>query len=759
MLKKDSFFILSPPPNVTGSLHIGHSLTFAIQNYITRSQAVTENKESFLALGFDHGGLSTTYVAKQIHDKPSFEQIKVIAEDNKIKIAKQFKLLNLFAKSEYEEYTMNDFHYQFVQNSFIKFFNQGFIFKKKSIVSYDIKLQTVLSDMEIENHTTESKLYKLNYKINDNEYLEVQTTRPETIFSDVALCVHPDDDRYQHLIGKKAQIPIYEKWIPIIADSEVKIDFGSGVLKITPAHSPTDFKIGEKYSLPIINTINYEGKLCFKELDGLTEKMKIYENKSCEEVRSLMDFPYTKIKNQIPYGNKSKSPIEYIVKEQWFFDISSGVEKAINNPLNIQPSVWHSNYLTWLKNIQPLWCISRQIVWGHRIPVWYKGSQMKVCIESPGEEWTQETDVLDTWFSSALWPLMYKEKHGLYPCDVLVTAYDIIFFWVARMVIVSLMYENTMPFKSVFIHDLVRDSKGQKMSKTHGNVIDPVSIIETHNSDLLSLSLLLQVAPNAHIHFSETSIQSAKCISTKLKNAVHFLLTNKPYKTEMNKSTIENHFLYLLQKQQQNYSQYLNNLQIHLAISSSIDFLYTICDYLLEFSKIYEDLLYVLQICIKACIRMLYGAIPKTCTDLWQKLDNTNILSTNYTKLENYSNIQEIHNLIYIIEKIRKFMHFNINIHESNEYTILVSKFCGVKISKNWNCKILNYKILIQNIDFINDEIFKIDKKLSEIELFFQKCDTSKVPENILNDKKQKQTELQTEKQSLVHILDNIKNI
>jgi valyl-tRNA synthetase len=481
------FFILSPPPNVTGYLHIGHALTFAVQNFFVMAHKVFENQKSFLILGFDHGGISTTYVASKIHAKPTFEQIKEIAMANKANIAKQFQQLKLLADPSLEGYTMDDFHYSLVQRAFVKFFNQGLIFRKKSIVSYDSQLQTVVSDLEIENREENGKLYTIKYELENGEYVEVCTSRPETIFADSALCVNPNDERYLHLIGKRARIPIYGKWIPIIASELTDINFGTGILKITPAHSPIDFQIAEINKVSEMpNIIDTNGKLYFDELTNVPQEMRKYEGLKCEEARKLIgsSYSYEEIQQQVPYSSKSDCRIEYITKEQWFLNVKSGAEMALKTELIIEPEMWKNNYISWLKNINPYWCISRQIVWGHRIPAWYKDNEVRVCIDSPGEGWIQDSDVLDTWFSSALWPLRYKEQHNLYPCDILVTAYDILFFWVARMVMVSLMYDATMPFKSVFIHDLVRDSKGKKMSKTNGNIHNSlIQIIKFKNGN------------------------------------------------------------------------------------------------------------------------------------------------------------------------------------------------------------------------------------------------------------------------------------
>jgi valyl-tRNA synthetase len=769
--QQNDFFILCPPPNVTGSLHIGHALTFAIQNCFAMCHQVFKNQNSFLILGFDHGGISTTYIAKKIYDNPTFEQIQEVAMVNKESIARQFKLLKLIAKPEIEGYTMDDFHYKLVQEAFIKFYKDGLIFKKEMVVAYDTHFKTTVSDLEIETKEENGFLYTVPYLLENDETIEVCTSRPETIFADEALCVNPNDQRYKHLIGKKARIPIYGKWIPIISHSNVDMDFGSGVLKITPAHSIADFEIAEERGITGVNVIDTNGRLTFKNLKNISEAMRKYEGMHCSVVRHMIGDMYKKqsIKQQIPYSSKSNSVIEYLLTEQWFFNVKSGAEMALKRDLRIEPDIWKNNYTSWLKSINPLWCISRQIPWGHQIPVWYKNDQMQVCIESPGDAWVQDNNVLDTWFSSALWPMRYKMEHNLYPCDILVTAYDILFFWVARMVMVSLMYDGTMPFKSVLIHGLVRDDRGRKMSKTSGNVLDPIDVMQANGGyDVLSLGLLHQVVPNGNVCFGSDAIQRARTIITKITNAVEFygkkniqknscdsccpvecIIEHDRYK----ETGICEHFLYLLQKQEKEYDSYLQNLQLHMMLSSTLEFLYTVCDFLIEFTKHVDGLLNVLKICLNGCIRMLYGFIPDTCKHLWTLMNDEDILSVEYEHQQNHIKQEKIENLILVIKRIRSFVHFGVSICSDNQYVQLISKMCHVQIKDIFNCTIFGYKLFIENRHLVNDAIFKINRKIDEIDNFFNKCDTSKIPQEILETKKDNKEKLVKERDELYKLV------
>ncbi len=778
-INKKDFFILCPPPNVTGYLHIGHALTFAIQNCFARANKVIEKCNSFLLPGYDHGGISTFYMAQKEGAK-TFEDVKIFAERSKGLIKEQFKQLQLFSRDECEEYTMGPDHCTLVQETFVNLYNKGLITCEKYIVNYDPVLNTVLSDMEINNEERDGKLYEVHYQLDSGDSIIVATTRPETIFADVALAVNPNDERYKHFIGSYAEIPIINRRIPIIAEESVAIDFGTGVLKITPAHSPVDFQLGKKHNLPMINIIgvrsvkNESGDLC----NVFSMDCMAFGNDDCinaskyvgnphdirNEIANDLQLKYTNIKQSVPVSSKSGAVIECFLQDQWFLNVKDAAEKALTMNLRIEPEVWKNNYTSWLKSINEKWCISRQIPWGHKIPVWYTrkadgnidSSNWIVSVVSPGNDYVASEEVLDTWFSSALWPILYKNKYGLFPSSVLVTAYDILFFWVARMVLMSVILTGELPFKSVFIHGLVRDTKGIKMSKTRGNVINPTSIIQEHGYDVLSYSLISKVVPNGNINFDADAISRARSVVIKLQNAVKF------YEKNLNKQNddvndIGNYFLNYAHVIYDEYREYLRNLSVHQMLNCVTDYLYFICDYLIEFSKIDFSLLKVLKVSLKICILMMFGFIPNISGELWSNLTETDIILNDFEPMR-FNVAEDVVNLIKFIKKIRSMSRFKIMIYENNSHIPIIQHMCHVKISNNFNCQILGYKLYIENIFLLHDEIYLINDKLRILSIFFEKSQKDRVPHNIWAQKELDRDVLLKQKSELEELIKSNKN-
>ena len=791
-IKKKDFFILCPPPNVTGYLHIGHALTFAIQNCFARANKVIEKRNSFLLPGYDHGGISTFYMAQKEGAK-TFEDVKAFAERSKGFIKEQFRQLQLFSRDDCEEYTMGPDHYKLVQETFVNLYNKGLITREKYIVNYDPGLNTVLSDMEINTEERDGKLYEVHYKLDSGDSVIVATTRPETIFADVALAVNPNDERYKHLIGSYAKVPIIDRRIPILAEESVAMDFGTGVLKITPAHSPVDFQLGKKHNLPMINIMGVERvkdnngnfiNLFYMDVVAFAESNQAPEcNVDCENEDALcvcsyigdpqkvrdqiandLQLKYTNIKQSVPVSSKSGAVIECFLQDQWFLNVKDAAEKALTMNLRIEPEVWKNNYTSWLKNINEKWCISRQIPWGHKIPVWYSRksgghidySNWIVSVECPGDKYVASEEVLDTWFSSALWPILYKNKYGLFPSSVLVTAYDILFFWVARMVLMSMILTNELPFESVFIHGLVRDEKGLKMSKTRGNVINPTNIINEHGYDVLSYSLISKVVPNGNINFDADAISRARSVVIKLQNAVKFYEKNMSQENNET-SDIGNYFLNYAHVTYNEYREYLKNLSIHQMLTCATEYLYFICDYLIEFSKIDHSLLQVLNVSLKTCLLMMYGFIPNISGELWLNLSKTDILEDQFEPSE-FGVGDDVVNLIKFIKKIRSMSSLKIMIYENNENVPIIRHMCHIKISNTFNCQMLGYKLYIENIFLLHDEIYVINDKLRILSMFFQKSQKDRVPPNIWAQKELDRDDLLRQKSEIEELIKSNKN-
>ena len=415
------------------------------------------------------------------------------------------------------------------------------------MVNWDTELMSAVSDLEVNMITKQGKLWNLKYKVGD-EYLIIATTRPETLLGDTAIAVHPNDERYKKLIGKKAIIPLVDREVPIIADEYVDIDFGSGCVKITPAHDFNDYDIGNRHSLEVINCMNLDGTISNddyipKNLRGLdrfdARKIVIQELENLNQIEKIEDYTV-----QLPVGDRSKSILEPMITEQWFVktkDIANDAIQAVEtDAIKFIPKNWDKTYFEWMYNIQD-WCISRQIWWGHRIPAWYDQegnvyvglSEKDVRVKNNLSEeivLVQDEDVLDTWFSSALWPFSTlgwpeetSELKKFYPTSLLVTGFDIIFFWVARMIMMGLHVQNEVPFKDILIHGLVRDSKGRKMSKSLGNTIDPLELSENHGADALRFSLIEKASPGQDVPFDEEWTVAAKKFGNKVWNAAKFV--------------------------------------------------------------------------------------------------------------------------------------------------------------------------------------------------------------------------------------------
>jgi valyl-tRNA synthetase len=561
--KKKYFSIVIPPPNVTGSLHMGHALNNSLQDLLVRFYRMNEY-ETLWQPGTDHAGIATQAVVErellkkdikrnQLGREKFIKEVWKWKKKSGDKIITQLKKLGCSCDWSRNRFTMDDDLSKAVTKTFVQLFEEKLIYKDTKLVNWDTKLETAISDLEVEQREVQSNIYYIKYKIlGENKFIIIATTRPETLIGDVAVAVNPKDIRYKDLIGKTVTVPIIDREVKIISDSYVSIDQGSGALKVTPAHDFNDFDIGRRHNLNPINIFEKSGKLNkiapkkYVGLDRFDARIEIIKDLKEKALLEKIE----NIKNVVPYGDRSNSIIEPLLTEQWFADAKFLSKKAIENvknkKTNFFPNNWLKTYFQWMNNIEP-WCISRQLWWGHRIPAWYSKDKKVFVAENESEaknqakkyykknvELKRDEDVLDTWFSSALWPFATlgwpKKTYELkrfYPTSILVTGFDIIFFWVARMMMMGNHLLKKTPFSKVYVHALVRDEKGQKMSKSKGNVIDPLNLIDKYGADSLRFTLISMAAPGRDVKLSEDRIKGYRNFLNKIWNSNKFLKLNK----------------------------------------------------------------------------------------------------------------------------------------------------------------------------------------------------------------------------------------
>jgi valyl-tRNA synthetase len=553
---KPAYSIVIPPPNVTGILTLGHVLNNTIQDILAR-RARMQGFEVLWLPGTDHAGVGTqTAVEKHLrktenktrHDVGREEFLRRVVEWQDKHggiIIQQLKRLGASCDWSRQRYTFDDDYVRAVESVFVDLYRKGLIYRGRRMINWDPAAQTALSDEEVISQPQKGKLYYVRYEIVEEpgRFLEVATTRPETIMADTGVAVHPDDPRYRDLIGKQVWRPLAREKLPIVGDAAIDPKFGTGVLKVTPAHDKVDFEIGVRHSLPVIDVLHPDGRIncpAVPELDGLDRFAA--RQKAAEllaEAKLLAkEEPH---ENNVGFSQRSEVPIEPRLSEQWFLrypKTKEALDVVRDHLIRFFPQHWEKVYAQWLENIRD-WCISRQIWWGHRIPAWYRGDETLVQLESPGSDWQQDPDTLDTWFSSWLWAyetMDEETRRKFYPTAALVTGPDIIFFWVARMIIAGLEFkpgkserlEDNIPFRDVFLTGLIRDKQGRKMSKSLGNSPDPLDLIAKYGADGLRFGLM-RIAPSGQdIAFDEKQIEEGRNFATKLWNAARFRQMHGP---------------------------------------------------------------------------------------------------------------------------------------------------------------------------------------------------------------------------------------
>ena len=560
----DSYCIVIPPPNVTGSLHMGHALNNTLQDILIRHKRM-QGLNVLWQPGMDHAGIATQMVVERMLEAEGvkrrdlgrekfLEKVWQWKEESGGTITDQLRRLGASCDWGRERFTMDEGLSRAVLKVFVALYRQGLIYKDKRLVNWDPKLHTAISDLEVVQTEVTGHLWHFKYPIEDadNKYIIVATTRPETMLGDTAVAVHPEDPRYKDLIGKHAILPLVGRRLIIVGDEHADPEQGSGAVKITPGHDFNDFEVGRRHDLEVINIFDAEAHLN----DNVPEKYRGMERFAARKV-VLADLEAAGLVEKIddhlhtvPYGDRGGVPVEPWLTDQWFADAATLAKPAIaaveQGRTKFVPENWAKTYFEWMRNIQP-WCISRQLWWGHQIPAWY-GPDGEIFVEETEEAavaaakahygkdtaLTRDPDVLDTWFSSALWPFSTlgwpdetPELKRYYPTDVLVTGFDIIFFWVARMMMMGLHFMETEPFHTVYIHALVRDAKGQKMSKSKGNVMDPLDLVDKYSADALRFTLAALTMPGRDVRMDESRVEGYRNFGTKLWNAARFCEMNQ----------------------------------------------------------------------------------------------------------------------------------------------------------------------------------------------------------------------------------------
>ncbi len=556
----EAFAIVIPPPNITGRLHIGHALNGTLQDVLIRFERM-RGKDVLWQPGTDHAGIATQMIVeRQLAERQQsrvamgrekfLEAVWKWKDESGGAIGEQLRRLGASADWDRERFTMDDGLSRAVLKVFVELFRQGLIYKDTRLVNWDPRLQTAVSDLEVENIEVKGHLWYLKYPIEGQagRFITVATTRPETMFGDTAVAVHPDDPRYKDLVGKNVILPLANRPIPVVADEHSDPEKGTGAVKITPGHDFNDFEVGKRHNLPLINILNRDASLndnvpeAYRGLDRDEARRQVVADLEAVDLIDRIE-PIT---HAVPHDEKTKTVVlEPYMTEQWYLNVQPLAAKAIaaveDGRTKFVPENWTNVYFNWMRNIHP-WCISRQLWWGHQIPVWYDTDGTMYCAETEaeaiaqagGKALTRDTDVLDTWFSSALWPFSTlgwpdktPELARYYPTSVLSTAFDIIFFWVARMMMMGLWFMDDVPFHTVFIHNRVLDEHGSKMSKTKGNVVDPLELIDAFGADALRVTLALAAGQTRDMRIGAARVEPNRNFATKLWNASRFCEMNQ----------------------------------------------------------------------------------------------------------------------------------------------------------------------------------------------------------------------------------------
>ena len=819
--QKEPYSIVIPPPNVTGVLHMGHALDGTLQDILVRYNRMLQ-KEVLWMPGCDHAGIATQNVIEKNlakeglsrHDlgrEKFLERTWQWAEEHKNRILEQFKLLGASFDLSRKRFTLDEGCSNAVKKVFVDLYNKGLIYKGNYIVNWCPRCQSAISDVETNYETEDGHLWEISYALKDKMgAIVIATTRPETMFGDVAIAVNPNDYKYKELIGCNCVMPLTGRVIPIIADEYVDKSFGTGALKITPAHDPNDFEVGIRHNLPQIKVIDEKGCMMKNEyvppqLQGLTrEEAREKTVKMLEENQVLVRV--TPHVHNVGKCQRCNTTIEPLLSRQWFVKMEPLAKPAIEavktGAIKFIPQRWEKNYLMWMENIRD-WCISRQLWWGHQIPAYYHNQtgEMVVAVENPDpNNYTQETDVLDTWFSSGLWPFEtmgwpdtnHPDYKKFYPTNTLVTGFDIIFFWVARMISMGLEFTKKPPFSTVYIHGLIRDEHGQKMSKSKGNTIDPVDLIEKYGCDALRFTLTyLCTYGGQDIKISDEKFEFGRNFANKIWNASRFVLMNlskkdNELKLDLNNLSIADKWiLNELNETSKLVNENLKNYRIGEVASILYEFFWNkYCDWYVELSKIEKNesvLVYVLENFLK----LIHPIMPHISEAIWQKMpinkSTVGILNAQYPSYDEklcFANDAKKMEMVFETIKTLRNLRAEFNIPLGSKIDIIIDKneelysqiipylerlakvnsvkfMTDSNIPKSAYCTVGDTKITVPLEDLIdlNQEIARQQKKIDKLQAELNSIEgrlkntkfTQSAPKEVVEKTKERKDELLSE--------------
>lgn len=839
------YTIVIPPPNVTGKLHMGHVLNNTIQDILIR-KARMEGKNACWIPGTDHASIATeSKVTKMLLEKGINK--KDLSRDEFLEHAWQWKekyggtiinqLQKLGCSCDWDKtnFTMDSHYSKAVLESFVRLYNKGLIYKGSKLVNWCPKSQTALSDEEVMFKEVNGKLWHIKYAINDSDsFIEIATTRPETMLGDTAIAVNPKDNRYKKMIGKTASLPLVGRNIPIIADSMVDPEFGTGCVKITPAHDLNDYEVGIRHNLEVINIMNSDGSISNKAPDKYVGMSR--EDARKEIVNNLKDLGcLTKEEDylhKVGFSERGNVPIEYYLSEQWFLkmkNLAKPASKAVKDKeINFYPNHWVKTYNHWMDNIQD-WCISRQLYWGHQIPVWYKKDADRANQENwyisttppPDiENWEQDKDVLDTWFSSWLWPFAVhgwpdKEKTNYFPTNALVTGPDIIFFWVARMIMSGYEFMGDLPFKDVYFTSILRDEKGRKLSKSLGNSPDPITLFDKYGTDATRFSIMLMSPQGSDVYFSESGIEVGRNFMTKIWNASRFIMLNhnEDFSDEIDYDNIDNFDKWILSSLDdtiREVNKSFDKYQFNEAIKKIYDFTWNeFCNWYIEIvkdrfnssnSSLRSNAFNISKHIIKKILLLLHPISPFISEEIWNHLkdkDDRDIIISQWpstsSRVKSYDvdSIKDFKEIVTSIRTIRSELNIapskkidiivsvksDSEINAINHYRHLISKLSntdkidlGIKIEKPSNsaiavCRIAEIYIPLGELVDKKEEILKLNKRLSELDKLIVSIEAKlsnkqfidKAPEKVVDGEKNKLNDFIIEREKILSNIEVLK--
>ena len=772
--EKDKYFsLMMPPPNVTGNLHMGHALTFTLQDIITRYKRM-DGFKTLWQPGIDHAGIATQNIVEKqlLKEETTKEKLgrekflkrtwewKEFSGNN---IFHQMKKLGISPAWSRSRFTLDDGLKESVKKAFVELYNQGLITQNNYMVNWCTH-DGALSDIEVEHQEINGKLYHMIYKFaNKNGHMQVATTRPETYFGDTAIMVHPDDERYKDIIGQEVILPLSNRVIKIIADPYVDMDFGTGIVKVTPAHDQNDYEIGQRHNLDFIKVFDekgilneyageFQGQERLKARDGIVKKLD-----SLGHIVKIEEHTH-----QIGHCYRCKNIVEPFISTQWFVDkniAKSSIDKTYKGLTKFFPAHWINSYKAWMNDLRP-WCISRQLWWGHRIPVftcnycnneWADQADIPdACPKCEKKDYTQDSDVLDTWFSSALWsfsPLGWGNNNKLedkynntdlrefYPNSLLITGFDIIFFWVARMMMMGDYFKKELPFKHIYMHALVRDETGAKMSKSKGNVIDPLTMVEEFSADIVRFSLAYLAVQGRDIKLAKNHLELYKNFTNKFYNAANYLQLNMKSFPDLKDIEITTPLgLHILSKLANVIRDIRKTLDVYKFNESALHLYKFVwnefCDWGIEYSKASKDSIIELGAIFKETLKLTSPFMPFISEYLYHKLSNTSledsssIMIMNYPKINDYvKNYPQIDVMFALIEEsIISIRRAKVLINKANAKIDQAYIKMDTPIDEDIARPFIQQLAKVNNIVFVNNKIENcITEVSSNLEVFIQK--------------------------------------